>query len=83
MDESKDLSVVFEAASSIEASVVQALLESHGIDTLVEPRTVGTVLPLKVDGIGHVRLSVRSDQVVKAHRVITGYENELESEMGK
>jgi ribonuclease-3 len=83
MDESKDLSVVFEAASSIEASVVQALLESHGIDTLVEPRTVGTVLPLKVDGIGHVRLSVRSDQVVKAHRVITGYENELESEMGR
>ena len=83
MDESKDLSVVFEAASSIEASVVQALLESHGIDVLVNPRTVGTVLPLKVDGIGHVRLSVRADQVVKAHQVITGYENALESEMSR
>ena len=82
MTDSKDLPVVFEATSAIEASIVRALLESHGIDALVEPRNVETVLPLQIDGLGHVRLCVRSDQVSEAHRVITGYKNELANEAG-
>ena len=83
LNEPKDLEVVFRTTSAIEASVVRALLKTHGIDVLVESQNAETIFPLKIDGLGHVRLCVRSDQLADARRVISEQQNEEGDSMGR
>ena len=82
-DPRKDLEIVFETTSAIEASVVRALLKTHEIDVLVESYDAETVFPLKIDGLDHVCLCVRSWQFGDARRVISEYQNEAEDSMGR
>ena len=83
LNEPKDLAIVFKTTSAIEASVVRALLKTHGIDALVESHSAETVFPLKIDGLGHVRLCVRSGQLADARRVISEHQNEVDDSMGR
>ena len=78
LNEPKDLAIVFKTTSAIEASVVRALLKTHGIDALVESHSAETVFPLKIDGLGHVRLCVRSGQLADARRDISEHQNEVD-----
>jgi hypothetical protein len=60
------LTVVFRTRSDIEASVVQALLESHGIDAM---RTAGPppgVFAFTTGPLGETRVSVRSEEAEEA-----------------
>lgn len=65
--------VVFRTHSDVEASVVRALLDAHGIDCLVSSDVPHAVFPVTIDGLGEVRLTVRSDDADEAARVIATY----------
>jgi ribonuclease-3 len=62
--------VVFRTHSDIEASVVRALLDSHGIHAFVTSDAPHAILPLAVNGLGEVRVSVPAAEAETARRVI-------------
>lgn len=71
------LTVVFRTASNIEASVVQALLDSHGIESV---RTAGPpqgVFPFTVNPMGETVVSVRDDDAAEARRVIDSHREQV------
>ena len=83
MSDSGDLTVIFRTQSDIEASVVKGLLETHGIQTLLASDVPHTVLPLTVNGLGEVRVTVRGDQAEEATRLIRDYRQEVSSQVGE
>jgi ribonuclease III len=68
-----DLVVVFRTHSDIEASIVRGLLEAHGIQSMLASDVPHAVFPLTVNGLGEVRLTVRSLDADEARRIIEGY----------
>lgn len=71
------LTVVFRTWSDIEADVVQALLESHGIRSI---RTAGAppgMMPFTVSTLGETRVSVREEEAADAARVIDSHREEV------
>jgi len=73
----QDLTVVFRTPSEIEARVVRGLLETHGIASLLASDVPRSIFPLAVDGIGDVRISVRSDEAEEARRIIASHRIEM------
>ncbi len=69
--------VVFRTSSDIEASVVTALLESHGIQSLRMSGNPQAILPMAVNALGEIRLAVRPDQADEARRVIESHRGEV------
>ena len=67
-----ELTVIFRTQSDIEASVVRGLLETHGIRTLLSSDVPHSVLPLTIDGLGEVRLSVGFNDADAARQLIAG-----------
>ena len=70
------LTVVFRTQSDIEANVVRGLLETRGIRTLLTSAAPQAVFPLSLDGLGEVRLAVRTDDAEEALRTIDDFRNE-------
>jgi ribonuclease-3 len=68
-----DLVVVFRTHSDIEASIVRGLLEAHGIRSMLASDVPHAVFPLTVNGLGEVRLTVRSLDAGEARRIIEGH----------
>jgi ribonuclease-3 len=67
------LTVIFRTRSDIEASVVQALLQSHGVESV---RTAGPppgIFPFTVSPLGETRVSVRDDDAAEALRIIEAH----------
>jgi len=71
------LTVVFRGPSEIEARVVRGLLETHGIPSLMSSDLPRSIFPLTVDGIGDVRVSVRSQDADEAQRIISSHRMEM------
>ena len=72
-----DLTVVFRTWSDIEADVVAALLDSHGIRSI---RTAGAppgMMPFTVSTLGETRVSVRDEEAADAARVIASHRDEV------
>ena len=69
--------MVFRSPSEIEARVVRGLLEAHGIASLVSSDVPRSIFPLAVDGIGDVRISVRTDDAEEAQRIIVSHRTEV------
>jgi ribonuclease-3 len=65
--------IIFRTCSDIEASVVRALLDAHGIDVSLSSDVPHSVFPITIDGLGEVRLTVRGDEADEAVRVITTF----------
>lgn len=72
-----DLVVIFRTHSDVEASVVRGLLDTHGIRALLSSDVPHSIFPLTVDGLGEVRLSVRSDEADAARQLIADYREEV------
>jgi ribonuclease-3 len=68
-----DLVVVFRTHSDIEASIVRGLLEAHGIRSMLASDVPHAVFPLTINGLGEVRLTVRSLDADEARRIIEGH----------
>ena len=74
-----DLTVIFRTASNIEASVVQALLDSHGIESVRTSGPPQSVFPFSVNPLGETRVSVREDDADEAVRVIDSHREQVGS----
>lgn len=72
-----ELAVVFRTHSDVEASIVRGLLEAHGILSVTASDVPHSIFPLNVDGLGEVRISVRSDDAEEARRIIESHRTEL------
>jgi len=72
--EERELVTVFETADEAEAMVVQGLLESNGIESLLANlEAPQDVLP----GVGGVAIRVRSSEADQAREIIEGQRNDL------
>jgi ribonuclease-3 len=72
-----DLTVIFRTASNIEASVVQALLDSHGIESVRTSGPPQSVFPFTVNPMGETRVSVREDDAEEAVRIIESHREQV------
>jgi ribonuclease III len=67
------LTVIFRTQSDIEANVVQALLDSQGVDTVRTSGAPSGVFAFAVSPLGEIRLSVRDEDAANALRVIESH----------
>ena len=71
------LTVIFRTASNIEASVVQALLDSHGIESVRTSGPPPSVFPFMVNPMGEMVVSVREDEADEALRIIESHREQV------
>jgi len=72
-----DLVVIFRTHSDVEASVVRALLDAHGIRSLVTSPVTHAVFPLNVSELAEVRLAVNAADAAEAHEIIESHRSEV------
>ena len=71
------LTVIFRTASNIEASIVQALLDSHGIESVRTSGPPASLFPFTVNPMGETRVSVREEEAEDAVRIIESHREEV------
>ena len=71
------LTVVFRSRSDIEASIVQGLLESHGIDAIRSAGPPPGVFAFTTGPFGETRVSVREEEAEAAVRLIDSHRAEV------
>src|SRR5918996_5913626 len=69
--------VVFRTSSDIEASVVVALLESHGIHGIRVSGNPQAILPMAVNALGEIRIAVHGEAAEDAERIIESHRDEV------
>jgi hypothetical protein len=67
---------VFVAAGDEEAIIVKGLLESEGIECSLSSDIPHTVMPLNVDGLGAVRITVAQEDAERARQIIREHEEQ-------
>ena len=72
-----ELTVIFRTASNIEASVVQALLDSHGIESVRTSGPPASLFPFTVNPMGETCVSVREDDAPEAVRIIESHREQV------
>ncbi len=71
------LVVIFRTHSDIEASVVRSLLDAHGIQAILSSQIPHSVLPITIDGLGEVRLSVLASEADEALGIIESHRSDV------
>src|SRR5688500_13373521 len=71
------LTVIFYTASDIEASIVQALLDSHGIESVRTSGPPASLFPFTVNPMGETHVSEREDEAEEAIRVIDSHREQV------
>jgi len=74
-----DLIVIFQSQSDVEASVVRALLEAHGIPSVVTAERPQSIFPISVSGLGDVRIAVHRTDADDAARIIESHRTEIQN----
>lgn len=69
--------VVFTTSSDIEASVVSALLDSHGIRNFRISGNPQAILPMSVNSLGEIRIAVKDDEAEAARRIIDSHREDV------
>jgi ribonuclease-3 len=69
--------VVFTTASDIEASVVMALLDSHGIHSIRVSGSAHALWPMTVSALGPIRIAVPHSAAEDARRIIDSHREEV------
>jgi ribonuclease-3 len=69
--------VVFSTTSDIEASVVLALLDSHGIAAFRITGNPQAILPMSMSPLGEVRIAVHDDAADDARRIIESHREDV------
>lgn len=65
--------VIFRTWNDAEAELVRGLLESYGIPCQVTSQIAHSVVPLTVDGLGEIRLSVPGEAVEEAQEILEAH----------
>jgi ribonuclease-3 len=71
------LTVIFRTQSDIEANVVEALLDSHGVETLRTSGPTPGLFPFSLNPLGETAISVRSDDALDAVRIIESHREQV------
>ena len=71
--------VIFSTASDIEASVVMALLDSHGIESFRSSGNTQAILPMAVNMLGAIRIAVAEADAEAAVRIIDQHREDVGS----
>jgi len=71
------LTVIFRTQSDIEANVVEALLDSHGVPTLRTSGPISGLFPFSVNPMGETRISVRDEDAADAVRIIDSHREQV------
>ena len=71
--------VVFTTSSDIEASVVMALLDSHGIHSFRASGNANAVWPMAVTPLGQIQVAVAEGEADDARRVIASHREDVGS----
>src|SRR5688572_20031188 len=69
--------VVFATSSDIEASVVMALLDSHGIASFRATGNTQALWPMAVSALGEIRVAVQEDAADEARRIIDSHRQDV------
>jgi ribonuclease-3 len=71
--------VIFSTSSDIEASVVMALLDSHGIDSFRSTGNTQAILPMAVNMLGPIRIAVAEPEAEAAVSIIAQHREDVGS----
>ena len=74
MNKNEELVEVYRALGEAEARIIQGLLESYGIPSLLKSLAAPSVHVFTVDGMGEFKVMVRESMTVEARRLIRGKE---------
>ena len=69
--------VVFHTSSNIEASVVMALLDSHGIDSFRISGNPQAIWPMAVNALGDIQIAVAGPAADDARRIIDSHRQDV------
>src|SRR5918995_3267402 len=72
-----ELTVIFRTASNIEASVVQALLDSHGVESVRTSGPPASVFAFTINPLGVTQISVRDEDAADAVRIIESHREQV------
>jgi ribonuclease-3 len=71
--------IVFTTSSDIEASVVMALLDSHGIQSFRASGNTQAIWPMAVNALGPIRIAVTDSAADDARRIIDSHREDVGS----
>ncbi len=71
------LTVIFRTQSDIEANVVEALLDSHGVQTMRTAGPTPGLFQFKLNPLGETCISVRDDDAAEAVRIIDSHREQV------
>lgn len=71
--------VVFTTSSDVEASVVMALLDSHGIESFRASGNTQALWPMAVNPLGEIRIAVPEPAAEEARRIIASHREDVGS----
>jgi ribonuclease III len=71
------LTVIFRTQSDIEANVVEALLDSHGIQAMRTSGPTPGLFPFSVNPMGDTRIAVRDEDAADAVRIIDSHREQV------
>jgi ribonuclease-3 len=72
-----DLTVIFRTQSDIEANVIEALLDSHGVETMRTAGPTPGLFPFSLNPLGETAISVRSDDAAVAVQIIESHREQV------
>jgi len=67
------LIVIFRTQSDIEANVIEALLDSHGVETLRTAGPTPGLFPFSLNPLGETQISVRAEEAAEAVGIIDSH----------
>jgi ribonuclease III len=73
------MAVISHTQSDVEAQVVHALLEAHGIPSVITSDRPQSIFPVSINGLGDVRLSVHRDDAGDAARIIESHRTQIQN----
>jgi hypothetical protein len=71
-----DRNIVFKTHNQVEASIMQSILESNGIEVYVYGESISSMYGIFSPTVGGISLGVPAEQTDKALEVLREYENE-------
>ena len=71
------LTVIFRTQSDIEANVVEALLDSHGVQTMRTAGPTPGLFPFSVNPLGETQIAVRDEDAADAVRIIDSHREQV------
>ncbi len=71
------LTVIFRTQSDIEANVIEALLDSHGVETLRTAGPTPGLFPMSLNPLGETQISVRAADAADAVRIIDSHREQV------